>query len=172
MKKHMLVLTIALALVGTACGGDDSDGGSNAAPSDPKAQELLAVIEADDEFPLTDAEANCTVNRLVNDLDGSTIDTILANPDSDLADVISPEENLVAVNALLDCVDIEQMMITGMMEDGADRESAECVAASLGEDELRTFMEAASLPEDQIDEALAFEIVGKMFEVAVECGLE
>ena len=38
MKKHMLVLTIALALVGTACGGDDSNGGSEGAPSDPKAQ--------------------------------------------------------------------------------------------------------------------------------------
>ena len=172
MKKHMLVLTIALALVGTACGGDDSDGGNNAAPSDPKAQELLAVIEADDEFPLTDDEANCTVNRLVNDLDDSTIDLILANPDSDLDTVVSPEENLVAMDAILDCVDLEQMMITSMMEDGTDRETAECVADSFGEDELRTFMEAAALPEDQIDEAAAFEIVGKMFEIAVECGLE
>ncbi len=172
MKKHMLALTIALALVGTACGGDDSNGGSDAAPSDPKAQELLAVLEADDEFPLTEAEANCTVNRLVNDLDDSTIDMILADPESELADVVSPEENLVAVNALLDCVDIEQMMITSMMEDGTDRETAECVAAGFGEDELRTFMEAATLPEDQIDEAAAFEIVGKMFEIAVECGLE
>ena len=172
MKKHMFVLTIALALVGAACGGDDSDGGSDAAPSDPKAQELLAVLEADDEFPLTEAEANCTVNRLVNDLDDSTIDLILANPDSDLDTVVSPEENLVAMDAILDCVDLEQMMITSMMEDGTDRETAECVADSFGEDELRTFMEAAALPEDQIDEAAAFEIVGKMFEIAVECGLE
>ncbi|MGB0440903.1 MAG: hypothetical protein ACPGFC_12505, partial [Paracoccaceae bacterium] len=42
-----------------------------------------------------------------------------------------------AVDALLDCVDIEQMMIDSMTADGTPREAAECVAEGFGADELR-----------------------------------
>ncbi len=172
MKKHLLVLTIAVALLGAACGDDDGGGGDTSAPTDPRAQQLLAILEADEEFPLSDSEANCTVNTMVSNLDDSTIDAIIANPDADISDSVSPEENLAAMNALFDCVDIEAMMVDSMVADGTPQETAECIAEGFGEDELRSFMEAAALPEDQIDEAAAFEIVGKMFELAGECGLE
>ena len=68
--------------------------------------------------------------------------------------------------------DIEALMVESMVADGTDREAAECLASGFGEDELRSFMESAALPEDQVDEEAAFEIIGKMFELAVECGLD
>ena len=172
MKTYLFALTIAVALIGAGCGDDDDGGGNTAAPTDPRAQELLAILEADEEFPLSESEANCTVNRMVADLDSSTIDQILANPDGDISDSASPEENLKAMNALLDCADIEALMVESMVADGTDREAAECLASGFGEDELRSFMESAALPEDQVDEEAAFEIIGKMFELAVECGLD
>ena len=172
MKKHLFALTIVVALFGAACGGDDGGSGDTSAPTDPRAQELLAVLDDDPDFPLSDAEANCTVNTMVAELDDSTIDAILANPEGDISDNVSPEENLVAMNALFDCVDLEAMMVDSMVADGTPQEAAECVAEGFGEDELRTFMEAAALPEDQVDEAAAFELLGKMFELAETCGLD
>ncbi|MEM8708741.1 MAG: hypothetical protein AAGE98_19920 [Actinomycetota bacterium] len=73
---------------------------------------------------------------------------------------------------MFDCIDVEQLMIDSMIEDGTSEDAARYVAEGFGGDELRDFMRSAVLPEDQVDEDAAFAIMGKMFELAAECGLE
>lgn len=169
MHKHLTWIIAVVALVAAACG---SDGGTEtAAPSDPRAQQIVELLQADEEFPVSDAEANCTANRLVADLDDATIDEMLAADDAEFSEFSNPEDALTAVDALLDCVDLETMMIDQMVADGSSEEEARCIADAFGEDELRGFMEMAALPEDQVDDSAAFEVVGQLFEVMATCGI-
>ena len=85
MKKNLIWMTAVLALVAAACGGgDDGDsGGDTSAPTDPRGQELVAMLQADSDFPVSDAEANCTANNMLANLDDTTIDAMLDDVDID-----------------------------------------------------------------------------------------
>lgn len=170
MKKHLIWMTAVFALVAAACGSDDG-GGNTSAPTDPRGQQLVAMLQADSDFPVSDAEANCTANNMIANLDDSTIDAMLDDEDIDMAELPNPEDGLKALDAMFDCVDVEQMMVDQMVADGSSEEEARCIAQEFGEDEIRGFMEMAALPEDQVDESAAFEIVGQMFEVMATCGV-
>ncbi|MEO0493906.1 MAG: hypothetical protein AAF081_10870 [Actinomycetota bacterium] len=171
MKKHLIVMTAVLALVAAACGGGDSSTDTSA-PSDPRGQELVAVLQADSDFALSESEANCTANGLLANLDDATINAMLDDIDVEIDQLPNPEDGVKALDAMFDCVDIEEMMFDQMVADGTPEDAARCVAEGFGEDELRNFFASAALPEDQIDEAAAFALMGKMFELAAECGLE
>lgn len=171
MKKHLIWMTAVFALVAAACGGDDG-GGDTSAPTDPRGQQLVAMLQADSDFPVSDAEANCTANNMIANLDDSTIDAMLDDVDGEIGDLENPDEALKALDAMFDCVDLEQMMFDQMVADGTPEDAARCVADGFGEDELRAFMSQAALPEDQIDEEAAFELMGSLFALAAECGLE
>ncbi|MEM9467628.1 MAG: hypothetical protein AAGA90_19795 [Actinomycetota bacterium] len=171
MKKHLFVLTLAVAMVATACGGDDG-GGDTSAPTDPRGEQILAMLADDEDFPLTESEANCTANNMLDDLDDATIDALINDPDAEMGDVADPEEAVVAVDALLDCIDLEAMMVEQMTADGSmTADQAQCVADEFGEDDLRSFIRASALPEDQVDDSAAEEFVTKLFSIAGECGL-
>ena len=171
MKKHLFALTIVVALVATACGGDDG-GGDTSAPTDPRGQQIVELISDDPDFPLTEDEANCTANNLLNTLDDSTIDAMLADPEGDLDNIADPEETVAAFDSLLDCVDLETMMVDQMTADGSMTEDqAKCVAEGFGEDDLREFIRSSALPEDQVDESVAQEMFGKLMGIAADCGL-
>jgi hypothetical protein len=96
---------------------------------------------------------------------------MLADPEGDIDNLDDPEEAIAAVDSLLDCVDLEAMMVEQMTADGMTTDQAECMADGFGEDELRSFVQAGALPEDQVDESIAIELIGKMMELAGECGL-
>ena len=171
MKKHLFALTIAIALVATAC-GDDGGGGDTSAPTDPRGQQIVDLISDDPDFPLTESEANCTANNLLANLDDSTIDAMLADPENGMDDIGDPDETLAAFDSLLDCVDLETMMVDQMTADGSMTEDqAKCVAEGFGEDELREFIRTSALPDDQVDEAAALELIGRLMEIGSECGL-
>ena len=167
-RRAGALLLVGVMAVASACG---SDGDTTTLSSDPRAAEIVDVLKADDEFPMTDSEANCAANNMVNNLDDQTIDLMLENTTMDIDEMPNPQDAVTAIDALLDCVDLENMMVESMVQDGTPEDSARCVAENFGEDELRDFIRAAALPEDQIDESIAFEIMGKMFEIAEECGL-
>lgn len=170
MKKHLIWMTAAFALVAAAC-GSDSGGTDTSAPSDPRGEELVAMLQADSDFPVSDAEANCTANNMLANLDDSTIDAMLADEDIEMSELPNPDDGLKALEAMFDCVDVEQMMVDQMIADGSSEEEARCIAQEFGEDEIRGFMEMASLPEDQVDESAAFDVVGQLFEVMATCGV-
>ena len=170
MKTYLIALTMLIAMVATACGDDGGSGASTSAPTDERGQQIVAILQADEDFPLSDDQANCTANNMVANLDDSTIDAMIANPDGDIGDVTDGDEAIAALDAMLDCVDVEEMMVDSMVADGTPQDQAECVAQGFGEDELRNFMRTSALPDDEVDEAAAMELLGKMFELAEECG--
>ena len=172
MKTYLFALAAAVALVAGACGDDDGGGGNTAAPTDPRGEEIIAVLQSDEDIPLSDEEANCTANNMLANLDDSTIDAMLDDEDTDFSDLENPEDAVTAVNAMLDCVDLQQMMVDSMVADGTPQDQAECMANGFGEDELRSFMEASVLPDDQVDEDAALAIFGTLMEIAAECGFE
>jgi hypothetical protein len=57
-----------------------------------------------------------------------------------------------AIKALVDCVDLRDVMINGLVENGMVRPTAECVVARLSADDLRTFfrMQAEEVPLDEV----------------------
>lgn len=171
MTKYLFALVAAVALVAAAC-GDDDGGGNTAAPTDPRGQEIVNVLQNDEDFPLSDDEANCTANAMLANLDDSTIDAMLDDVDSDITELDNPEDAVVAVDAMLDCVDIEAMMVNSMVADGTPQDQAECMASGFGEDEIRDFMRSSALPEDQVDEAAAEELFTNLLEIAADCGFE
>ena len=159
----------AIALLSAACGdGGDSGGMSD----DPKVVEVASILQDDQDFPMSDAEANCAARRIVDNVPSDTLDTMLANPDAELGEVTDPETAMTVLDGIFDCVDIEALMVQSMVEDGTPEDQAQCIAKGFGEDEIRSFMELAAMDDEAVDDAVAFEILARMFELAGECGLD
>ena len=169
MTKLSLVMITAIALLSAACGdGGDSGGMSD----DPKVVEVASILQDDQDFPMSDAEANCAARRIVDNVPSDTLDTMLANPDAELGEVTDPETAMTVLDGIFDCVDIEALMVQSMVEDGTPEDQAKCIAEGFGEDEIRSFMELAAMDDEAVDDAVAFEILARMFELAGECGLD
>lgn len=163
------VMIAVLAVGAVACGGDG--GSSGGMSDDPLVKEVAAVLQGDQDFPMSDEEANCAAQGMVDGIPSDTLDQMLANPDAELSEVADAEMALVALDAIFDCVDIETLMVQSMVEDGTPEDQARCVAEGFGEEELRSLMQMASAGEDPSDDA-GLEILFKMFELAAECGLD
>ncbi|MEM9522332.1 MAG: hypothetical protein AAGA37_23710 [Actinomycetota bacterium] len=160
MKRTHLLAVFVVVLVAAACGSDRT--------TDERAAAIADVIKDDNEFPLTDDEAECTANNMVDSLDSETIDAIIADVDADIED---SEQTVIAMNALFDCIDLEALMIEQLTEDGTSEDEARCIVEAFGEDDIRSLVEMSALPDDQVDDAAAMAVVGEMMEIAGECGL-
>ncbi|MEM9203066.1 MAG: hypothetical protein AAGC53_15505 [Actinomycetota bacterium] len=186
LPRPVLIAITALAVLASACGGDGSTTETSTpaadadetttttteAASDPRVTEIKAVLQADDSLVITDTEATCAADRLVDELPSETIDELLANPDLEIDAAERPEEAETVLNVLLDCVDLERAMIDSMVADGTPLEDAQCMANEFGEDELRRLF-AISQADDDDEAALgeAFEIVfGAMAACDVDLG--
>ena len=169
--KKLWWIVVAIALTAAACGDSDGGGGAGAPADDPDVQALVAQLQSDEEFPVSDDEALCAARRLKSDLSDEQVQLLVDNPDANLDVIDDPEAALAAFDALFDCVDLEEFMVNGLMADGSTEEEARCVAEGFGEDELRGFIELGLQGEEAIDEEAAFEVLAKMFEVMGECGL-
>lgn len=167
--QKLRVMVAVLAFVAVSCGGDEGSGGG--ASDDPRVREVAEILQDEQDFPMSDEEANCAAERIVDGVDDSTLNQMLADPEGDLGEVADAEMALVVLDGIFDCADIEDLMVQSMMEDGTPEDQARCVAEGFGEDELRSFMEMA-VAEDEPDDEAGLEILFKMFELAAECGLE
>jgi len=74
------------------------------------------------------------------------------------------------LNAVLDCVDLNRMMMESMMADGASEEEASCIVEAFGEDEMRDLVSMSMLDEDAMDEEAAMALFGTMLMAASTCG--
>lgn len=168
MQKFRVMVAV-LALISVACGSKSGSSGEMSA--DPVVLDIAEALQDDPNFAMSDEKANCAAQRIVDGLDDTTLDQMLANPDADLAEVADDEMALVVIDGIFDCADIEELMVRSMMEDGTPEDQARCVAEGFGEDELRSLMAMASTEQEPDDEA-GLEILFKMFALANECGLD
>lgn len=167
MKKTRWMALATIALVAAACG--DGDGGRSAS-NDPKVLEVQAVLQDDQDFPMSDEEANCAAQEIVENVDPGTLDQMLADPEADLGEVADSETAVKVLEGIFDCADVEQLMIDSMVEDGTPQDVAECMASELGEDKLKDFMISASAGDDAIGEDAAGELLAELLGIAAECG--
>lgn len=166
MTKNMRWMVLGgIALLAAACGS------SGVASNDATVLEVQAVLQGEQDFPMSDDEANCAARNIVDEVDSDTLDAMLADPDADLGEVADAETSLKVLDGIFDCVDVEDLMIQSMIDDGTPREDAECLARGFGEDELRDFMRAASGGDDALSEEAGMQLFAKMFELAAECGM-
>ena len=159
MKK--LVFVAAIAFIAASCGGDSG--------GDARVDEVIAFLEEEsavDDVQLTDSENRCLAGEIVAGLDDDLLDELLAgNPKDD-----PPEgAELVLIESLFDCVDMNQLMVDSMVADGATQEEAECFAGALDAETLETMMSSeltGTDPSPEEEEALA----ATLFEAMFACG--
>ena len=169
----------AIALMGAACGGDDS-GSSGADNVEKKAySEALAVaLGSDADFPFDEKETLCISEGIVDVMGlqmfvdaGVSAEDITADAEFDFPD-LTDEQNTDLVNVFLDgeCVDMGQMMADTMMEqsDGAlTEEQASCIgdgiASSEGFGQALT-AEITGADSTEADAAMEDEILGLIME--------
>ena len=159
MKK--LAVVAFVAFVAAACGGDSG--------GEARVDEVVAFLEeesAKDGLQLTDSQNRCVAGKLVAGLDDDLLDEVLAgDPDDD-----PPEgTELVLIESLFDCVDMNQFMIDSMVAEGATQEEAECFADALDVDTMQTMLTAELTGEDPSPE-LEKELTVAVFEVMLTCG--
>ena len=129
--KNLAVVAL-LAFCAAACGG--SSGG------DARVDDVVAWLEEEsalDDIQLTVSENRCLAGELVASLDDDLLDELLAgNPGDD-----PPKgTELILIDSLFDCVDMNQLMVDSMVAEVATQEEAECFASALDSDTLETMM--------------------------------
>lgn len=158
--KSLTVIAF-MVLFAVACGGDSG--------GDARVDELVAFLEEEsavDDVQLTDSENRCLAEALVAGLDDDLLDELVAGDPKD-----DPPEGteLVLIESLFDCVDMNQLMVDSMVADGATQEEAECFAGALDAESLETMMTAeltGADPSPEEEEAL----MAVVFEVMFTCG--
>ena len=173
MLKRMMVLAVAIALIGTACGDDDGLTESEQAIADVIASGIAEEPDAGDPFSEPEA-AQCFSEGLVKNLGVARLAEIGITADS-----ASPEEAFAAMtdgeisdmaDLALGCVDIETAMAGQFAADGISDDSARCMAKGFGEtDFYRLAIIAGMTGDESYDPSEDPEFLGMMISIATDC---
>ena len=165
-KRLATALACLSALFVSACGGgtDSSD--------DARVDALAALLQENFEedgggLTLTDGQFRCMAGEMVAGLDDDVLDEVLAG---NALDDPPPGVGLVIVDATFSCDTMTQMMIDGMVAEGATQEEAECFVNGFDEDILKSMLTSEATGEDpspEDEEAL----MAASFEVMMTCGV-
>ena len=153
-KRLAIALACLSALFVSACGdGKDS---SDDARVDSLAALLQESYEEDDgDLTLTDGQIRCMAGEMAAGLDDDVVDELLAG---NTLDEPPPGAELVIVDAMFTSDTMTQIMIDGMIAEGATQEEAECFANGFDEDLLKAMLTSEATGEDpspEDEEALA-----------------
>jgi hypothetical protein len=147
MKRVLLALAVGVLLLG-AC-GDDDDGGALGGGGDLSSEEQAVVddIKAemleDDEsgFSLTDEEADCTAIGMLRAVGVDRAQELNDAPEGE--DDLTVEEAEKVADAMVSCVDLRPLMVSGMTEGGEiSEESAGCLAEAITDDDMKALLVA------------------------------
>ena len=158
---NKLAVVAFVAFFAAACGGNSG--------GDARVDEVVAFLEEEsalDDVQLTDSENRCLADGIVAGLDDDLLDELLAgNPKDD-----PPKgAELVLVESLFDCVDMNQLMVDSMVAEGATQEEAECFAGALDAETLETMMSSELTGTDPSPEEEAA-LTAVVFEAMFTCG--
>lgn len=171
MKKLVMVFLV-VALAGAACGGDDDGDAVSVEDSAVAAALADSVMDSeDDSSPITSREdAECFAGQTVGSIGEDRLAELGVTASNvgeiDEIDFTESEINLI-VDALGDCIDLEQAMADEFAEDFG-QEAADCLAGELGEDLLKDmFALGFADPEAELGE----EFFQVFLDAAGECDL-
>ena len=164
-KRLAIALACLSALFVSACGdGKDS---SDDARVDSLAALLQESYEEDDgDLTLTDGQIRCMAGEMAAGLDDDVVDELLAG---NTLDEPPPGAELVIVDAMFTCDTMTQIMIDGMIAEGATQEEAECFANGFDEEFMRMMVTSDLTGEEPSPEEEEAVMAG-FFEVMMTCG--
>ena len=134
--RRVLMLLVALAMVATGCGGDDSgDSGAGQALAEAIRDEILE--DNDPDSPFGETEATCVGEEAVSEFGveglielGITEDNASAG---DAFETASDEDRRRLIDVTLECIDFKQFFVDQLTADSdISDESAECLGNELG----------------------------------------
>jgi hypothetical protein len=127
--KRLIPALLALLLVLAACG--DDDGGDAAAGGDDElvsglTEQILSDTDGDD-FPLTNAQAGCFAEGLINEFGGERMIEAMDMEFEEFMAGASTSERRQVVDTLIDCADFGEMLTAEFSAD-VSPESSKCLA--------------------------------------------
>ncbi len=167
--RKLLMIVGAIAIVASACGGDDDDGA--VAPADSPLVAALAeqINEGGGDTPVTtQADAECWAGRIVGGIGEDRLNELGVTADNvgDIEDYDFTDGEIgTIVGSLGDCVDLQALMADELVGELGD-EAADCVAGELSDDFLTDMMTAAFRDEEPGDEFFQ-----TFVDIAAECDL-
>ncbi|MFT7599163.1 MAG: hypothetical protein ACI8TP_002092 [Acidimicrobiales bacterium] len=156
-------------------GGDDDDDAmadDAMADTDPElVAEISGSLATKFDYAANPADADCIASSVVSSVGAEGLaeaGVTVATPDLS-AGTLSDEAGDSFVEALFDCVDVEQMMVDNMTGDDATADQARCVVDALGVERLKVglkygLLDSAAAEMDEFFDAIE--------DAGTECGLD
>ena len=164
----LAVLMTGTGLVGSACGGSNTEPAAERASS-ADVDEVVDWILDDNVEGLTVDDARCVAEQVVNEMPDGT-DFAAAIEESESTDDMT-DFDMTGMDAMFDCVGSDRIALMMFTELGADDDQAECMAEAIGDD-LQNIFEIASRSDGEPETEAEMDAVFALMGAGLECGLE
>ena len=168
-RRLLVVLMTGSGLIGSACGGSDTEPAAERASS-AEVNEVVEWIVDGDVLPesLTLDDARCVAEQVVNEMPDGT-DFASAIEESESTDDMT-DFDMAGMDSMFDCLGSDRVAFMMFAELGADDDQAECMAEAIGDD-LQNILEIAALGDGEPETEVEMDAVFALMDAGLECGL-
>jgi hypothetical protein len=169
--KRLVALVAALALLATACGGDDG-GDRGEAIATLQRQITESQVDASPTSPeFTEAETRCMAEGMVDEFG---ISRVLDADDEGFEAFMAAataEERRNVVDLTLECVDLTEQLTAPLVAEGLSEDSAACIGDAVIENEAFRDVLAAGLASGSFDPTAEneAELMEALFPALMQC---
>ena len=173
MTRTNRILLVALmtvaGLIGSACGGSDTEPAAERASSADVDQVVEWILDGD-VLPegLTADDVRCVAEQVVNDMPDGT-DFAAAIDESESTDDMT-DFDMAGMDAMFDCLGSNRIALMMFTELGADDDQAQCMADAIGDD-LQNIFEIAALSDGEPETEAEVDASFALMDAGLECGL-
>ena len=169
-NRSLLVALMTVAgLIGSACGGSDTEPAAERASSADVDQVVEWILDGD-VLPegLTADDTRCVAEQVVNDMPDGT-DFAAAIDESESTDDMT-DFDMTGIDAMFDCLGSNRIALMMFTELGADDDQAQCMADTIGDD-LQKIFEIAALSDGAPETEAEMDAAFARMDAGLECGL-
>ena len=168
-RRLLMVLMTGSGLIGSACGGSDTEPAAERASS-AEVNEVVEWIVDGDVLPesLTLDDARCVAEQVVNEMPDGT-DFASAIEESESTDDMT-DFDMAGMDAMFDCLGGNRIALMMFTELGADDDQAQCMADAIGDD-LQNIFEIAALSDGEPETEAEMDASFALMDAGLECGL-
>jgi len=171
MRRLTALVLSGFLLVTASCGDDDGGEGDLSSEEQEFVDAAMAEYDAEEAAPLTEDDARCIVQSMVESVGVDRLDELGITPeqfgsqdDAPFPEGLTEEEANGVVDGFEGCIDLSGLFLDGMAEDETlSAEAKECLADAFDEDTIRRiFVTMLTEGEDALeqDEDLMAEFLG------------